>query len=816
MKTFKKKYFLKLFTLIILLSFLVYSCSQFTLDLPIEGIEEETEQYYQNLPYTEVEFDLVIPKAIQEEIVFEVVDDITGIELNPARYLMEKLDDNHYRIILPVQVPSIIKYRFYRNNNLPIYETDSDNQLIEYRMAYINTPANIANQLINWADEQYTYKFGTVKGQIINSETKSPIPNALIIIGGMHSYTNSLGQFVVNNLPPGKHNLLVMSTDGEYSIFQQEAVVGEGLTTPASIGVQASKFVKITFIVKTPANNPSEASIRMLGNTYQLGNIFGNIYNGTSIAPARAPKLTLLSNGKYSITMNLPSGFDLHYKYSMGDGFWNAELDQNNNFVVRKLVIPDQDTVINDAIYSWTSSGTDGVEFTVKVPEFTPKEDKISIQFDSFGWSPPIQMWKVNDNQWNYRLFGPYHLVSKINYRFCRNDACGIADDGSAPINGYSFDTSSLPTSLNINVTEWKGLYSYNFSYPLATEAVKPRDVDFVTGFSLTNNYNVYTPIYSESAFKIIKETSANTVIIPFKWTLQSINPVSFSPVTGENPLWKDLILMIQKSQSQGLNVWLSPEVEITPNVVKQISQGQLNENWLSEFSTQYLEYLYFAADLAKYMDIEGLVFPTDVIHLANFENYGELSQILVTDLSSNIENIRNRFPKKIYLAINLNQTQDSMIFQFADGFIVSPTIDFTQSIENANYDLIFRTYLEDIVYSQLSSYHKPVYLLINFPSIKGADKGCVMVEDECYSYNIINKVGNGLNVNFFETDMEIQAKLYDAAFHGMNEIDWISGIISNEFNTQVSLMDYSSSVRGKPAFNIILAWYPKILGVDQ
>ncbi|MBE0685072.1 MAG: hypothetical protein IH585_03650 [Anaerolineaceae bacterium] len=730
---------------------------------------------------------------------------------------MDKLDDNHYQLILPVRVPSLVKYRFYKNNGLPIYETNSENQVIEYRMAYINSPTIINNKLINWTDEQYAYNYGRISGQAINSETNSPIPNALIVVGGIHSYTNSLGNFVIENLPAGKHNLTIMSTDGEYQTFQQEAIVGEGLTTPAIIGMQATKFVNISFIVKPPEGTPDQAPIRILGNTYQLGNVFGNIYNGTSIAPARAPKLTTLPDGSYTITMSLPSGYDLRYKYSLGDGFWNAELNSENNFVVRQIIVPDKDTIINDFIQSWNSTDTQGVEIIVNVPENTPDTDKVSIQFNSFGWSPPIQMWQTDAYQWTYRLFGPYHLVSKIDYRICRNDACGSADDGSAPVNGYSFDTASLPQTLNVNVAQWKGWNQEIEAPSLIAPEVINRGSNFVAGFSFSDNYNVNTPLYVETAYKNILGVNGNTIVIPIKWTLQSLKPVILSPITGNNPLWKDLVLMIQKAQNQGLKVWLSPEIELSPLAVKQFLQEDLSSNWQLNLSSSYGEFIIFSADLANYMNIEGIIYPTDIQHLYNFENYATLSEIMVDATNANIENIKGRFANKLFISLNSSQFTNETLLSSVDGFVITPKIDFVESTYvREDYQTTFKAYLEEEVFTNYSRFGKLIFIGLNFPSVKGVERGCVISEETCFDFDIINNLElSSLNTSF-EIDLLSQVDLNNAAFNAINETEWVNGIVSQEFNPQVAIMDSTSSVRGKPAIGVFWYWFPRMMGINN
>lgn len=817
MKKQKLESIFKFITIAVFLGLLLTGCSFTTEEVSNVIISETTEQYQQELTYTEVEFILEIPKPVQNEIIFEEVDDITGIEINPTRYVMEKLDDNHYKLVLPVRVPSLVKYRFYKNNGLPIYESNSENQVVEYRMAYINSPSSINNQLTNWIDEQYAYNYGRISGQAINSETNSPIPNALVVAGGIHSYTNSLGNFIIENLPPGKHNLTIMSTDGEYQTFQQEAIVGEGLTTPASIGMQSSKFVNISFIVIPPADTPVQAPIRILGNTYQLGNVFGNIYNGTSIAPARAPKLTALPDGNYTITMSLPSGFDLRYKYSLGDGFWNAELNSENNFVVRQIIVPEEDTIINDFIQSWKSNDTQGVEFIVNVPENTPDTDKVSIQFNSFGWSPPIQMWQTSDYQWTYRLFGPYHLLSKIDYRICRNDACGIADDGSAPINGYSFDTTNLPEVLNVNVTQWNGWNQEIEAPSLTAPEINNRGSDFVAGFSLSDNYNVYTPIYVESAYKNILGVNANTIVIPVKWTLQSLNPVILSPITGQNPLWKDLVLMIQKAQNQNLKVWLAPEIEMSPSSVKQFIQQDLQTNWEQNFKSLYAEFMIFSADLANYMNIEGVIYPTDILHLYKIENYATLSEIMISETTSQMNTIKSRFPNQVFISFSEDPMPTTNLFDAADGFVFTPKINFIESeFVREDYQSTYKAYLDEYLFNNYSVYNKPIFINLDIPSVKGVEYGCVISDEECYDFDVINQLNNSTQLVSFDVDLLTQVELYNAAFQAINDTEWINGIISQEYNSQVAIMDSSSSVRGKPAIGVFWYWFPRMLGINN
>ena len=99
---------------------------------------------------------------------------------------------------------------------------------------------------------------------------------------------------------------------------------------------------------------------------------------------------------------------------------------------------------------------------------------------------------------------------------------------------------------------------------------------------------------------------------------------------------------------------------------------------------------------------------------------------------------------------------------------------------------------------------------------MQGAEKGCINVEDACYTFEIINQLENNTALSSFVIDLNIQVEMYDSAFKAINDTDWVKGIISKEYNPQVALMDYTSSIRGKPSVGIFWFWYPRLLGIEN
>ena len=127
-----------------------------------------------------------------------------------------------------------------------------------------------------------------------------------------------------------------------------------------------------------------------------------------------------------SSDLSLPVGYDLRYKYSLGDGFWNSEHYANGNFRTRQVIVPDRNIDIYDEIETWKYGQSAPVRFTVQVPGETPVTDTVSIQFkySSSDWMIPIPMWQMGNNRWSYILYGPFLDMGSMYYRYCRNDQC--------------------------------------------------------------------------------------------------------------------------------------------------------------------------------------------------------------------------------------------------------------------------------------------------------------------------------------------------------------------------------------------------------
>ncbi|HNB52962.1 MAG TPA: carboxypeptidase-like regulatory domain-containing protein, partial [Anaerolineales bacterium] len=326
---------------------------------PIVGAPEQ--------PLTPVTFLVTVPSDTPpgQPIQFSLLDEVTGLAINPTRYLMEEKEDFIYEITLDLPVGAVIQYRYSRQGALIAEEHITDGRQVRYRLYKVDGPSNVHDVVTRWNDTLYNLPAGRIIGKITDSTTGQPVPNLLIAAGGAQTLTAWDGTFRMDGLPVGTHNLVAYALDGTYHTFQQGAVVAENASTPAEFSVIPTTLVDVTFRLKVPEDTIPAVPVRIAGNLYQFGNTFANLSGGVSVAAARMPVLTYQADGSYALTMKLPAGTFLRYKYTLGDGFWNAERDATGGVPLREVVIPPEGLILDDTVETWASVGKAPVWFDV-------------------------------------------------------------------------------------------------------------------------------------------------------------------------------------------------------------------------------------------------------------------------------------------------------------------------------------------------------------------------------------------------------------------------------------------------------------------
>jgi hypothetical protein len=412
-----------------------------------------------SLAETEVVFQVVLPAAIpgSNGVVLEILDEVTGLAFNPTRYQMQPVTTTTFFVRVNLPLNSVIKYRFSRLDNIATPEYTTDNHPVRYRLFEVSGPVVIQDAVAAWMDQPFSAQTGRLQGQIVDGNG-NPVSGMLVSICGVSTTTADDGTYQIENIIPGTYNLVALSPKGAYATFQQGALIAANATTPADFNVSLNPSVNITFVVNLPVMDYSVSRLRLIGSLAQLGNTFQDLDGGFSTLPANAPVLGRLSDQQYAVTITLPAGIYIEYKYSLGDGFWNAEHDSAGSFYLHKLVVPNKDMIITDKVDNWGKGTYAPVTFTVQVPASTAPTDFISLQLNPFTWTTPIPMWKVGNNIWSYVLYSPLDIVSQMSYRYCRNDLCGTLD--TTPIgvkyssSGKEFTPSSTPQTFADIISE--------------------------------------------------------------------------------------------------------------------------------------------------------------------------------------------------------------------------------------------------------------------------------------------------------------------------------------------------------------------------
>jgi len=503
---------------------------------PGPGLPEDTPAVYQ----AEVTFQVELPTDADDStaVNISILDEVTGLPLNSKDYQMQKIGSRLFSLKLPLVLGSVVKYRYFLEGTPPLIEYAASGRQVRYRLTQVTGPSIVQDVISSWKDALPADQLGQVTGLVIDEATGSPVPGLLVAAGGSQTMTASDGSFNLYDLPSGTHNLVVYSLDGRYRPFQQGATVVAGLVTPAQVNVSPAPLVNVTFVVTLPPENVVGLPVRIAGNLISLGNTFADLNGGLSTVASRMPLLTPIADGKYSLTLSLPAGTDLQYKYTIGDGLWNAELTSAGKINLRELIVPEVDTVIEDRIETWRSPNFEPVSFEVKAPANTPAGETVSIQLNPYDWTVPVPMWSLGDGRWLYILYNPLHLVGPVTYRFCRNDQCSssstpVFDAGGAE--PLQFRPDSKTREFKHEINRWSEWQPVETPATVAAAEIKPRGPQFTAGIEFDANYHPSWMPYLAPNYQSLRSIGGNWVFISPTWSYTNSGNPTLTPNPAED-----------------------------------------------------------------------------------------------------------------------------------------------------------------------------------------------------------------------------------------------------------------------------------------
>jgi hypothetical protein len=773
----------------------------------------------------EITFEVEIPETSPPEpvIYLDLLDEVTGLALNPLRFPLEKKDERHYFITIPFNLGTVVKYRYVLNGSQISIEQTSHGEEVRYRLYHVKNPGIVQDKVTSWGILAYEGQVGRIIG-VVTDVSNNPLPDILVTSGGLKTITASDGSFILDGLISGTHNLIAYSIHGSYQPFQQEALIAVNSTTPAHIQLPSTKMVNVTFIVSPPVDGIDGMPLRIVGNTYSLGNTFSNLEGGMSVIASRAPLLSYLPDGRYSITLNLPSGLYLRYKYSLGDGFWNAELKSNGNIRLRDMIIPDHDITVEDSISAWQIEDYPPVTFKLTVPEITPSADIISLQLNPFAWTPPIPMWPLGDNQWFYILNNPFHLLRNIQYRFCRNDQCGITgtiESINSDDNYQPFSIESSQRNIQSEIENWAWIDPDLPQTTIVGSDVTQRGPSFIAGVEFLENYDPSWQPYYGFALQNISDIGANWLILTPTWHFTKNNPPILEIVPGKDSLWSDLNQTISWAAQSKLNIAIYPQTKNSQENDKWWSEATLDPGWWQSWFDRYRTFVLHHADLAAQRNASALIIgepgmkpslPNGLLPNGSPSNVFPENVVRWNQL---IGEIRARYKGTLILAMEYPESfqEPPPFLPDVDQLYVLLSISLAETVSPSQAEISAKisSILDEGIMPLWEENQKPIILGIKYPSSGDAILGCIKMGDDCSSFDVLDQPNShALNV---PVDLQVQYEIYESFLSEINHREWIDGVVSRAYYPPTELHDSSSSIHGKPSSAVLWYWYPRLTG---
>ena len=217
-------------------------------------------------PSAAITFRVALPAPLManEVLNLSVVDEVTGLALNPVNYAMQGMDTLHYSVTIPFPINTVVKYRYVRQGNLPTLEDTSADRPVRYRLYDVTGPGSVEDVVSAWSDGHFNSPNGRISGQVVDSShNNAPLAGILVAAGGQQTVSDSSGRFNLEALPVGTHNLIAYAMDGAYQPYQQGASVVADKATLVTLSMTPASLVSVVFTVSVPGSTIQNLPIRL-------------------------------------------------------------------------------------------------------------------------------------------------------------------------------------------------------------------------------------------------------------------------------------------------------------------------------------------------------------------------------------------------------------------------------------------------------------------------------------------------------------------------------------------------------------------------
>jgi len=527
--------------------------------------------------------------------------------------------------------------------------------------------------------------------------------------------------------------------------------------------------------------------------------------------------------------MDLPVGAYLSYKYTLGDGFWNAEHAADGRFNLHHVVIPEGSILVEDQVESWTTDGRGAITFDITTPENTPASDTVSIQFNPFyGWTEPIPMWKLSETRWAYILYSPLNLVGDLAYRICRDSQCGIADDQATAgpnATGKQVVITAEPQRVVDTVASWAQWGSPVEVAPEGSPAGAPEGVEprpsFIAGVEFLAEYHPSWQARLPAALEDARGMGANWVFYSPTWTYTRNSLPILEPVAGRNAAWFDMVDAIEQARLRGLQMALYPQPEFTQEIDAWWQSAPRDFGWWLVWFEQYRLFILHHADLAQRMETPALVMGGEWLLPA--VQVGSLADGSPSGVPADVEQrwrnliaeARSRYNGALLWAAPYGTPPDgdlASLPSFVDAFdglyiLFSPPLSLVSAPLAGDVAAEAGRLLDLNVAPVLGRFNKPLILGVSYASADGGAGYCIQdglggcADPDSLRPTLPEQPGVTL-------DLQEQAEVYSGLLSALQARPWIAGVVARGYYPPAPLQDKSASVHGKPASSVIESWF--------
>ena len=809
--------------LVLLLSLSAGACSL----LPQNAAEPESSAAQGAATTVEWTFLAQPPSGTAEgaELSLVILDPVSGLSYNQQVIPMSRLSDGRWQARASAAAGSVLRYRYTRGKPALAEEAGTDGAPVAFRLATATAPLIVQDVIAAWADQAYAGPTGRIVGRLSDASSGAPVAEQYVSAGGLSTFSDGSGEFRLDGLAPGTHLLAVLSPDGAYRYFQQEALVAAESATPAEISLQPATPIQVILELTVPEDTVQGAPLRVAGNVRQLGSVLSDLPGGMRTSAARMPTLVLVDATHYLLITQLYGGTDLRYKYTLGDGLWNAERQANGSFETRQVILPEQDVTLRDTVATWHSNGDRSLTFHVTVPSNTPASDSVGIQFNPYTWFEALPMWPLGNNEWTYTLSSPLDIATAIGYRYCRNLQCGVADDvdtvGDTAL-GRTIALSRDATQ-NDSVSAWQWMSDL----PPATTVVAPEIVprpDFETGVEILAMEDPTWTARWKTALEEIAGFGSNGVILTPTWILDgsaSIPSLTFDP--GHSLYRPDEAALVEEARGLGLNSIFRPVLRPSSGTTAEWWQSARRDGpwwtvWFEEYRSFVLTLARQAADTGATRLVLGGEDVAPALPGAHLQN-GTLSGAPADAEArwrSLFAEVRSLYTGQIAFELEISQSlQPPPPFLDAVDLVHvvwrAPLGD-TKDLSVADMQGAASAWLDQSLLALPALSGKPIVLSVEYAAVDGAATGCIPAPDGACRPAAAFARGALVDPDL-APDLTEQANAVNAVLLEAYARPQIVGFYARGYDPSVALTDESASLHGKPALDVLWYWFPRSHG---